>query len=120
MNKMQDALKSLDKPTQEDVRMATAQNPKAEHTADRCERGCGHTYPSRRLGLKSVNGACSSSAVFWYVGDAHTGLRVRMYANENTFLSLKATKGSGSVERGGRERSSLCVVFRTHPARNSC
>src|SRR6266852_7211325 len=43
---MEDALKKLDKLTQEEARMAAAQNLKAIHTVDERVKGVGHTVES--------------------------------------------------------------------------
>ena len=52
---MEDALKRLDKLTQEEVRMAVAQNLKATHTVDERVRGVADTVARVDDNMKVVN-----------------------------------------------------------------
>jgi hypothetical protein len=52
---MEDALKKLDELTQEEARMAAAQNLKATHTVDERVKGVGHTVEAIENQVSDVN-----------------------------------------------------------------
>jgi hypothetical protein len=52
---MEDALKKLDKLTQEEARMAAAQNLKATHAVDERVKGIGHTVEAIGNNVASVD-----------------------------------------------------------------
>jgi len=54
-SKIEDALKRLDKLTQEEARMASAQNLKITHTVDERVRGVADTVGAIDNGMASVN-----------------------------------------------------------------
>ena len=119
---MEDALKKLDKLTQEEVGMAVAQNLRATHVVDERVRGVANTVVAIDNRVAGVDDRVSCvdarvAGVDEKVADVINGTQINLDSNPTKILNLNCSDGKEAKQVIDQvKRSSLLIVIYAVPA----